>query len=62
LGEQDSDELAEALLDPETRNIAQITVEDKKEAARLIEVLLGSNVPPRRAFLLEHAEEADDVD
>ena len=62
LGEQDSDELAEALLDPETRNIAQITVKDEKEAARLIEVLLGSNVPPRRAFLLEHAEEADDVD
>ena len=61
LGEQDSDELNEALLDPATRNIAQITVEDQKSAAVLIETLLGPSVPPRRAYLLQHAEEANDV-
>ena len=62
LGEQDSDELNEALLDPATRNIAQITVEDQKSAAVLIETLLGPSVPPRRAYLLQHAEEANDCD
>ena len=62
LGEQDADELSEALLDPVTRNISQIIVEDEKKAAILIETLLGPSVPPRRAFLLEHSEEANDVD
>jgi len=62
LGEQDSDELNEALLDPATRNIAQLTVEDEKQAAVLIETLLGPSVPPRRAYLLQHAEEANDCD
>lgn len=59
LGEQDASELAEALLNPETRNIAQIVVSDEKKAAILIDVLLGTSVPPRRAFLLAHEEEAN---
>ena len=58
LGEQDADELAEALLNESTRNIAQITVEDEQRAARMIDILLGPSVPPRRAFLLAHEEEA----
>ena len=62
LGEQDSDELNEALLDPATRNVAQLVVEDEKKAAILIETLLGPSVPPRRAYLLEHAEEANDCE
>lgn len=62
LGEQDSDELNEALLDPATRNIAQLIVEDEKKTAILIETLLGPSVPPRRAYLLQHAEEANDID
>lgn len=62
LGEQDAEELSEALLDPETRNIAQITVEDKNTTAILMETLLGPSVPPRRAFLLEHEEEANEQD
>lgn len=62
LGEQDAEELSEALLDPETRNVAQLIVEDTKKAAILIDVLLGTSVPPRRAYLLEHSEEANDVD
>lgn len=59
LGEQDSDELAEALLNPDTRNVFQLVVEDEKETANLIEVLLGPSVPPRREFLLAHEEEAN---
>lgn len=62
LGEQDSTELHEALLDPMTRNIAKLVVEDEQKTAILIETLLGPSVPPRRAFLLEHAEEANDID
>lgn len=62
LGEQDADELSEALLDPATRNVAQLTVSDEKKAAVLIETLLGPSVPPRRAFLLQHAEEANDCE
>jgi len=62
LGEQDADELCEALLNPATRNIAQLVVSDEKKAAVLIETLLGPSVPPRRAFLLQHAEEANDCE
>ena len=58
LGEQDSHELREALIDPETRNIKQLVVEDEESTAWLIECLLGPSVPPRREYLLKHSEEA----
>ena len=60
VGEQDAEELAEALLNPETRNVAQLQVTNKAETAKLIEILLGPSVPPRRAYLLEHSEEAQE--
>ena len=60
LGEQDSEELAEALLNVDTRNVFQLIVEDEKKAAVLIDTLLGQSVPPRRAFLLAHEEEANE--
>lgn len=60
LGEQDANELAEALLNPETRNVAKLVVEDENETARLIEILMGPSVPPRRAYLLAHEEEANE--
>ncbi len=62
LGEQDSEELAEALINKATRNIAQITVSNIKEAEALIEILLGNSVPPRREFLLKHESEANEMD
>lgn len=62
LGEQDAEELAEALLNPETRNIEQLVIKDKKSTEDLIEMLLGPSVPPRRAYLLAHSEEANDND
>lgn len=61
VGEQDASELAETLLNPETRNVSQIIVPDEKEAANLIECLLGPSVPPRREYLLKHSEEANDI-
>ena len=60
LGEQDADELGPCILDPETRNVAQITVEDAKAADALFEILMGTAVPPRREWLLAHSEEASD--
>lgn len=62
VGEQDAEELADSLLNPKTRNIAQLVINDKKETANLIEMLLGTSVPPRREYLLKHSEEANDND
>lgn len=59
VGEQDPEELAIALLEPETRNIQDITVEDYKKADMLLEVFMGTAVPPRREYLLKHGEEAN---
>lgn len=60
LGEQDADELGPCILDPNTRNVAQVTVEDVKKADELFEILMGTSVPPRREWLLSHSEEASD--
>lgn len=59
LGEQDASELAECLLEPETRNVVQITVKDISKAEELLETLMGTSVPPRREYLLKYAEEAN---
>ena len=58
LGEQDADELEECLLNPATRNVEQITVEDEVETAKLFEILMGPSVPPRREYILKYAEDA----
>ena len=62
LGEQDAHELYDALLNPETRNVEQLQVVNKTETEDLIECLMGPSVPPRRAYLLKHSEEANDND
>lgn len=62
LGEQDAEELYEALLNPETRNVEQLVIEDRAATEDLIECLMGPSVPPRRAYLLKHSEEANDND
>lgn len=59
LGEQDAIELYECLINPDTRNIFQIIISDKDAADRLMECLMGPSVPPRRAYLLQHSEEAN---
>ena len=58
LGEQDADELEECLLNPKTRNVEQIIVEDKTEASKLLEILMGPSVPPRKEYVLKYAEDA----
>lgn len=59
LGEQDPEELGQCLLEPETRNVQQITVSDYNETNKLFDVFMGTAVPPRRAYILEHSEEAE---
>lgn len=48
------------LLDPDTRNVIQVVVNDIDEADKLFNILMGTSVPPRREWLLAHSEEASD--
>lgn len=58
LGEQDSEELAYCLLEPETRNLYQLTVSDVERTEKMFQDLYGKNVEPRVEFLEKHLEEA----
>ena len=60
LGEQDAEELEPCLLNPASRNINQIIVPDRQQAEIMFETLMGTSVPPRRSWLLEHSEEAEE--
>lgn len=59
LGEQDADELSYCLLDPSTRNISLLTVEDVEKANNTFNDLYGKKVEPRVEFLNKHLEEAN---
>lgn len=58
LGEMDSSELSECLLDSNTRHIVQLTVNDVSTTNQLFQDLYGKAVEPRVKFILEHSEEA----
>lgn len=59
LGEQDTEELEYSLLNPETRNIVQLKVEDLTKTEQMFEDLYGKAVEPRVKFLAEHSEEVE---
>lgn len=59
LGEMDASQLWETTLDPENRVLKQIEIEDARMASEITEMLMGSEVPPRRKFIYEHADEAE---
>ena len=59
LGEMDAEQLWETTLNPETRNLKRVEIEDARMANEVTEVLMGSDVEPRRAFIYEHAREAE---
>ena len=59
LGEMDAEQLWETTLDPKTRMLKQVVIEDGKMASDVTEMLMGSDVPPRRAFIYEHANDAE---
>ena len=58
LGEMDADQLWETTLNPETRVLAQVSISDTVEADEVTSLLMGSAVPPRRAFIVEEAKYA----
>ncbi|WP_066711976.1 DNA gyrase/topoisomerase IV subunit B [Clostridium sp. Marseille-P299] len=58
LGEMDADQLWETTLDPETRVLAQVTISDTVDADETTSMLMSSNVPPRRAFIMDEAKYA----
>ena len=59
LGEMDAEQLWETTLNPETRNLKLVQIEDAGMANRMTELLMGTEVPPRKAFIYEHANDAD---
>ncbi len=58
LGEMDAQQLWETTLNPETRFLKRVGIDDSYLADHVTEKLMGNDVPPRRAFIYEHAEEA----
>ena len=58
LGEMSAEQLWETTMNPETRILKQITIEDGVEANRLTSVLMGSDVPPRKQYIIDHADTA----
>ena len=58
LGEMDPGQLWETTLDPETRRLKLVEIEDARMASEVTEILMGSDVPPRKAFIYEHARDA----
>ncbi len=59
LGEMDAGQLWETTLDPETRLLKLVEIEDARMASEVTEMLMGTEVPPRKAFIYEHATDAE---
>ncbi len=59
LGEMDAQQLWETTLDPETRRMKLVEIEDARMASEVTELLMGTEVPPRKAFIYDHAQEAE---
>jgi DNA gyrase subunit B len=59
LGEMDAEQLWETTLDPERRMMKLVEIEDARMASEMTALLMGTDVPPRKAFIYEHATDAE---
>ncbi|MEM2899587.1 MAG: toprim domain-containing protein, partial [Thermoplasmata archaeon] len=62
LGEMDAEQLWQTTMNPATRTIKQVTIEDAVEAEKLFTILMGDEVEPRKQFIFEHAKEVTNLD
>ncbi len=59
LGEMDADQLADTTMDPRTRMLRRIRMEDAAQAAGIFPLLMGDDVPPRKQFIVDNADDFD---
>ena len=59
LGEMDAEQLSETTMDPRYRTLRRVTVEAAERAEHVFELLMGSDVAPRRDFIVDHADTLD---
>ena len=59
LGEMDADQLADTTMDPRHRTLRRVRIEDAEAATAMFQLLMGTEVAPRKQFIIEGAEELD---
>ena len=62
LGEMSAEQLWETTMNPETRTLLSVGVEDAAKADRIFSILMGGEVPPRKAFIQAHAKSVRNLD